>query len=267
MNIYSTQNIVSKYIHPDPEIVQDMVLEYWHYSWDFLDPIAKMVTDFRYVICPRWYSNQCGFVQWATYRLLFQNPKITKVLIIAISDKVKSPTTLSDCKLQESAYDTDIYTSAAYSDLITSESDDLELFESCINQTTFINTYHKLDSMSFLLLPKWYKDIKKILKSSKIQDDPTLWISLVANLTKYDSERSSDIITKDNFIWSNQNILDKLFSNKLKKKDVNKNNFVDIDIFLAFASLFYENSPVLSMYYDTFRTWNKTANSYVWIVV
>ena len=266
MNSYNTQNIVSKYIHPDPEIVQDMVLEYRHYSWEFLDPIAKLVKDFRYVISPRWYSNHCGFVQWATYRLLFQNPNINQILIIAISDKVDLPTTLSNCKLQDSVYDTDICISREFSDLMVSESNDIEIFESCTNQLIYINTYQKIDNASFILLPVWYKDISKIIKSQNIKNNNNLWVVLVANLPKYMA--SQDIETnKDIYILQNQNLLDKVFSNKLKKKDVNREDFHDINIFMAFSSLFHSNSPVLSMYYDTFRAWNKTANSYVWIVV
>ena len=267
MNSYNIQNIVSKYIHPEPEIVQDMVLEYWSYSWEFLDPIAKMVKDFRYVISPWWYSSQCGFVQWATYRLLFQNPDINHILIIAVSDKVNAPTALSNCKLQDSIYDTDIYTAAGFSDLIDSETDDIDIFESCTNQLIYTNTYQKINGASFLLLPVWYKDTNKLLKSDNIKHNWRLWVIMVANLPKYESEHKSEQSDKDKYITQNQNILDKVFVNKLTKKDVAQKNFDDMIMFIAFANLFYQNSPVLSMYYDTFRAWNKTANSYVWIVV
>ncbi len=265
MSKHDIQNIVSKYIHQDPDIVQDMVLEYRNYASEFLSTNIKSVSDIHYAICPRWFASQCGFVLWSTYNLLFQNKLLNKVFLIAYSDKISLPTFFDNSSLYSSLFDIDICIDHIYSDLWFEVSEDIILFEKCICQLIYIYTYHKIDSVCMLLLPYGYDQFSQIIKKNILVNDLQTWYIFVWNLTKYESSLWQ--ITKEEFLEENQNILDNFFEKKLKHKKRYKNNFQDFELFLNFASLFYKKNPILAMYYDNYRSGNKQAESYVWVLV
>lgn len=264
MKKYDIQEIISKYIHSDPDITQDMILEYRNYASDFIDPISKTVNDFRFAICPRGYTTQCWFVQWATYRLLFQNPNITNLLIIAYSDEISEAKIFDDAEFSSSLFDIKVEKSDIYSDLWFTISDDIKLFEKCINQLAYIYSYQKIDSVSLLLLPYWYKNTKKILDHKNIKFNYQMWVLFVANMLSYDANLW--VVAKEDFLKQNQNLLDNFFAKKLKKTKEAVDNFKDFEIFYNLSDIFVKRNAILAMYYDTFRVWNKQANSFVWLV-
>lgn len=261
MNKLDIQYIINKYIYPEPDIMQDMLLEYRNYSWDMINKTYKSIQNFNTAICAYGYANECWFVQWATYQLLFQNKNIDNIIILSVDETISDSFVL---------WENTLY--AGFGDMFTKTVDRLEtsselkIFEKWLYQLPYIYVYHKIKYCTIIACPNNSEIIKKTITKIKNNLNTNTWFVISCEFSKYDKD-IHNIKNKDEYISIDQIILNKFFIWKIMQKDFVWKNYPDKKLLKSFSDIYHKYDPVMSMYYDTFRAWNKHANSYLWIVV